>query len=89
MSAIGEPRSSLAPAETLDAIALLHALGVGSAKREEQKREINEEIDNAWIVSLGYAARVIIATEHRECREVKKQRKKRSWNALRLISSKL
>jgi len=44
MSAIGEPRGSLVPAETLDAIALLHALGVGSAKRGGQKRGVNEEI---------------------------------------------
>jgi len=51
MSAIGEPRGSLAAAEMLDAIALLHASGVGSATRGEGKREINREIGNAWIVA--------------------------------------
>lgn len=38
---VDEPRSPPTPAETLDAIALLHASGVGSAN--EQVHKINEE----------------------------------------------
>jgi len=34
---IGELRSPLTPSETLDAIALLHASGVGSIKKKEHK----------------------------------------------------
>lgn len=37
---IGDARNSLAPAEILDAIALLHASGVGSANKSEDSESI-------------------------------------------------
>jgi len=83
MSAIGEPRGSLVPAETLDAIALLHALGVGSAKRGGQKRGVNEEI------MRGSSRKLAWRTEHRECRQVTEEEKKLERWLSRLFSSKL